>query len=95
MKINVHHLVDLLEYLHKEHVTTLEVSTGTHGMALDFLFFDSENRECVVKLYSAQGNSAPELTKTMKLYTRLGENEKVDHIKDALEYKAKKDKDKK
>jgi hypothetical protein len=91
MKINVNHIVELLEYLHKESVLEVEVSERSMSTGQVFTFFDKENRECEITIFQAALNSAPQLTKTMKLYTRASRKTKKDHIADALAEKAAKE----
>ncbi len=63
----------LMQYLQKEKPETIEILNHSDGFqaATGFSFVDLENRQCVVKLFDAAHNVTPELTKTMKLYSRL------------------------
>jgi len=80
MKLKLSDLKLLMQYLVKEGAEMVEIEIDRpieNGTV--FSFRDIENRECHIKLYDAQFNITPELTKKMKLYTRFSkENESGD-----------------
>lgn len=71
MKIKYGDLDLLMQYLHKEAAELVSVEIGNMDSRMSFMFKDLENRDCCVTLFAADHNTTPELTKTMKLYSRL------------------------
>ena len=73
MKLKRKDLELLMQYLDKEKPEFVElVKNDTNFQsATGFAFRDLEGRDCTIKIFDAQHNITPELTKTMKLYTRL------------------------
>lgn len=77
MKLKVSDLLDVLEYATKEQAITINITAPEMDVATYFEFTDLEKRECKIKIYAASANVTPDLTKTMKLYTRLKRTGKV------------------
>jgi hypothetical protein len=80
MKIKRTDLELLMKYLEKEKPETVDVHLNDDNFrgSVGFSFADADSRDCLVKVYSATHNITPDLTKTMKLYTRFpkeGKNE--------------------
>lgn len=73
MKLKRTDLELLMQYLQKEKPETVEVLMHEDGFraAIGFGFDDIEKRSCVIKVFDASHNITPELTKTMKLYSRI------------------------
>ena len=73
MKLKRSDMVQLMAYIDKEKPEVIEVIKEDEGFTagISFLFKDLEGRDCSVRLYQAQLNIAPDLTKTMKLYSRI------------------------
>lgn len=80
MKLKRKDLELMMQYLDKEKPELVEVvrDDQTFQSSTGFRFTDADNRECTIKLFSAQHNVTPELTKVMKLYTRLAKTEVKD-----------------
>lgn len=73
MKLKRADLELLMQYLEKEKPEIVEVVVNDTDFraAVGFSFRDLENRDCMVKLHDAAHNVTPDLTKTMKLYSRV------------------------
>jgi hypothetical protein len=74
MKVKFKDLVSFMEYATKEKPEY--VSVNIDNFKFDLSFMDSENRNCTVTIFESMVNTTPELTKNMKLYTRLKETAK-------------------
>ena len=73
MKLKMSDLKLLMTYLEKEKAELVEINPALVDVALSFEFKDSENRESKIRLFSSECSTSPELTKVMKLYTRVKE----------------------
>lgn len=73
MRIKRKDLELLMTYLEKEKPELVELGVDEEAFRAGITvgFEDSEKRRCVVKLFGADRNITPELTKTMQLYTRV------------------------
>ena len=72
MKLKIKDLQLLMEYLKKEGCELVEIDQEPLDIGYSFTFKDVEHRSCIIKLYSSATNTTPDLTKSMKLYTRFG-----------------------
>lgn len=59
----------MMRYIEKEKPETISILPD--NFKINFTFTDSENRNCTVTLFESTANTTPELTKNMKLYTRM------------------------
>lgn len=73
MKIKRIDLTALLEYLDKENVeiVDMELDDAKISSRINVSFFDADGRQCTVSLYSDSFGTAPQLTKSMPLNSRL------------------------
>lgn len=71
MRIKIKDLELMMQYISKEKPETAYIHLD--NFFVTFSFADAENRECVIKLFESTTNATPELTKSMKLYTRFKE----------------------
>lgn len=76
MKLKVSDLQLAMAYIEKEGTSYVDVTYPNTDVGVYFEFLDAENRLCEIKLYQSEMNTAPSLTKTMKLYTRFKKGEK-------------------
>ncbi len=71
MQIKVNDMALLMRYLLKEGAQYVDVNVeSTKGGAI-FEFTDVERRVCAIRIFRAELNSTPELTKIMRLTTRF------------------------
>lgn len=71
MKIKRTDLELLMKYIEKEKPETVDMNV--ENFSTTFGFSDAEHRDCIIRLFESQTNTTPELTKKMKLYTRIKE----------------------
>jgi uncharacterized protein (UPF0179 family) len=74
MKLKRSDLELVMNYIEKEKPDTISISeskSSNLGAAIDFDFEDLEHRTCSITVYEASLNSTPDLTKTMKLNSRV------------------------
>ena len=71
MKVKFKDIISFMEYATKEKPEYLSVNID--NFKFDLSFTDSENRNCTVTIFESMVNTTPDLTKNMKLYTRLKE----------------------
>lgn len=70
MKIAAKDIAMLQEYLERELVEQVNVTTVDKNFAVHFDFADAENRECTVICYDVLIDRQPDLIKKMQLQTR-------------------------
>jgi hypothetical protein len=77
MKLKRTDLELLMRYIEKEKPELVDVNMSDEAFrgCVGFSFADAEHRDCTVKIYAAAANVTPELTKTMKLYSRFDKKE--------------------
>lgn len=71
MKIKTDDLRMLMDYVEKELVEEVEITTVPANFAAYFTFHDADNRECEITLYDSMRDMRPDLMKKMQLKTRL------------------------
>lgn len=69
MKLKRSDIELLMQYIEKEKPETVEIAIDNYHTSFEFR--DAEARTCIVKLFDTMTSTTPELTKTMKLYSRV------------------------
>lgn len=74
MKLKLSDLKLVFDYIEKEKPEILEIeeaASSNLGSAINFIFSDLEKRNCTITIYEASLGNTPDLTKVMKLYSRV------------------------
>lgn len=74
MKLKRSDIELMMRYIEKEKPEFIDVVCD--NFCVLFRFTDAEHRDCTIKLFESLTNTTPELTKSMKLYTRFKETKK-------------------